>query len=196
MSQFHRLALAYDLLEGDWDARFVLIDLLCEAGNDELVEFAHNPKQMDRQGDMELAIRLLPVRPAIWLGCAFLERGMTGKGSVRRHAWLIARIAQVRRLLKTNAPLEQIIRLGYALSGYEVARHAGRADDVLQDAARSLGLALEEAETENAAAHAIVGVARAMRRRERFSNELGWQVEQTLDVLACLMGTLEKLPAY
>jgi hypothetical protein len=121
MTQFHRLALAYDLLEGDWDARFVLIDLLSDVGDDELVEFARTHKQINRPGDLELAIRLLPVRKAILLGCAFLDRGMTGKGIIRRHSWLIARLAQVRRLIKSDVPIDQITRLGRALTGYEVA---------------------------------------------------------------------------
>jgi hypothetical protein len=193
MSQFHRFALAYDLLEGDWDARFVLIDLLIEAGDDELVEFARTHKQMNRQGDLELAIRLLPVRQAIWLGCAFLDRGMTGKGNIRRHAWLIARLAQVRRLLRNNAPLAQIAALGRALAGYQVAQPTGRFNDYpIDEGARLLGIALEQVETEGAATPAVAAAARSMRRpRAKESVELEWQVEQTQDVLGGLIACLE-----
>ena len=192
MSQLHRFALAYDLLEGDWDARMVLADLLSDEGEDELVEFARTYKRINRLGDLELVVRLLPARQAILLGCAFLERGMTGKGNIRRHAWLIARLAQVRRLLKNGEPVEKIIAQGRALTAYQVALRPGHLDDsLLQEAAHSLGNALDQLETESAATLAVASLARSMRRKARFQNELGWQVEQTQDVLARLLADWE-----
>jgi hypothetical protein len=165
MNQFHRYVLAHELLAGDWDARLVLADLLTESGEDELAEFARIGRRINRQGDLELAIRLLPARPAIALGCALLDRGLTGKGTVRRHAWLIARLAQVRRLLRKNAAAEQLVAKGQALADYQVVAHPWRDDGFLNEAAHALAAALDQVETPSAAALAIAALSRAMRRR-------------------------------
>jgi hypothetical protein len=187
MIHFHRCVLVHALLDGDWDARWVLADLLSEAGDDELAAFARTGRRINRAGDLDLAIRLLPVREAIMLGCAMLDRGMTGKGTIRRQAWLISRLAQIRRLVRKNAAPEQLAAKGRALADYQVAIHFGRDDHCLQEAARALGVGLEQCETPSAVGLAIASLAHAVRRRARHLEELEWQVQRTQQMLAKLI---------
>jgi hypothetical protein len=187
MISFDHASLAQSLLEGDWDARWILADLLYEAGDDELAEFARNARRVNREGDLHLAIRLLPIREAIALGCALVDRGMTGKGTVRRHAWLLARLARVRRLVRKGAPPDHFAAEGRSLVNYRVAGSVGRDDHSLEDAAQSLGTALEQAESARAVGAAIANVARAMRRRTGYLSELEWQVERARQIFARLI---------
>ena len=118
-----------------------------------------------------------------------LDRGMTGKGTIRRHAWLLARLARIRRLVRKNAEPQQLAAEGRALADYQVVASAGRDDHYLQEAARSLGLALEHIETQSAVGLAVTSLARSVRsnRRSGHLEELEWQVQRTQQVLAKLI---------
>lgn len=196
MSQFNRCVLAHALLDGDWDARWILADLLCEEGDEELAAFARNARRMTSDGDLDLAIRLLPFGEAISMGCAMLDRGMTGRGMVRRHAWLLARLSRIRRLVRSAAPVEQLAVEGQSLVNYQVAATPGRSDHALEDAARSLGAALEQADAASAAGIAVAALARSMRthRRGHYHEELQWQIDRTQQVLEKLIEATAQEP--
>jgi hypothetical protein len=189
MSRFNRCVLAHALLDGDWDARWVLADLLSESGDDELAAFARTSRRINLEGDLDLAVRLVPSREAIALGCAMLDRGMTGKGTIRRHAWLLARLARIRRLVRKKAEPQQLAAEGLALADYQAVASAGRDDHYLQEAARSLGLALEHIETQSAVGLAVTSLARSVRcnGRSGYLEELEWQVQRTQQMLAKLI---------
>jgi len=198
MSRFNCCVLAHALLDGDWDARWVLADLLSESGDDELADFARIGRRINREGDLDLAVRILPCPEAIALGSAMLDRGMTGKGTIRRHAWLLARLARIRRLVRKNAKPEHLAAEGRALADYQVVTSAGRDDHYLQEAARSLGLALEHVETQSAVGLAVTSLARSVRshRRSGYLEELEWQVQRTQLLLAKLIAAEQvELPA-
>jgi hypothetical protein len=189
MSQFNRFVLALDLLDGDWDARWVLADLLLDEGDDQLASFARNPRRINREGDLDLAICLVPFREAILLGCAIMDRGMTGRGTVRRHAWLLARLARIRRLVRKHGTVEQFVREGRALANYQVTASVVHHDCHLQDAAQSLGTALEQAESAPSVGIAVAALARSLRAHRRYNSldELHWQVDRTRQALEALL---------
>jgi hypothetical protein len=186
MIDFDRAALVLALLADDWDARWILADLFTESGETELAAYARDSRRVNREGDLYLAIQLLPVPEAIALACAMIERGMTGKGTVRRHAWLLARLARVRRLVRKGALPAEYVAEGGSLAHYRVTTSV-REDAALEAAAQSLGAALEQAESPPAACAAVAAVASAMRRRARSGPELEWQVQRTRQMIEKLL---------
>jgi hypothetical protein len=206
LSLFDRYALCRYLLEGEASARLILADLLYEAGEEELAAFARGPHRRQREGELELVLRILPGGQAIELGCAFLEHVLTNErrwGSfftpASQPTWLLARLSRIRRLLHQRAPAPQLITQGRGLSA--VPRQSFQIIDGLhlQEATECLGSALQEIESPRAPSLAIASLANILRSRLGiYRVELEWQIERTGQLLEKLLADTERtgMPSF
>lgn len=172
------------MMGGDHTARLVLADLLSDQGDQELADFALRTRTT-REGDLDLAIRVLPCPEVVELGCTFVEHIMTGKGTTHRHAWLLAKLALVRRLLRREASADQFAAAHRGLADYQSQGTPWRDERHLDGAARALAVAVqnafklarqlsrETAESADAAGLAVASVARSLRRHLRDWRRVG-----------------------
>jgi hypothetical protein len=186
---FDRYLLIQSLLAGDRDSRLVLADLLEEQGADSLACFARRTKD-SREGDLDLALRVVAPRGAILLACDFLDHACGLNGGRQKYSSLLGQISAIRLRMHLgfDAKFCQATRMELA-----TMQHRWRNTDDLDEAVHLLGRAMgavsrkdEPNEELSVAVSAIARSLRQLRGRvsavkqvKRQRHELEWQIKCT-----------------
>jgi hypothetical protein len=189
---FDRYYLVQSLLAGDRDSRLVLADLLEEQGAIAVADFARRTR-VSREGDLDLALRVVEPREALLLACDYLDHACGLSGGRPKYGWLLAQISGFRQRLHGGVDGAYCRAVRLRLSGFRIQPRWDRIVDHLDEAVHVLGRAVgamfPDDERPDEVSIAVSAVARSLRQfrgrgnldkqPKRQRQELEWQIKRT-----------------
>lgn len=201
----NRLGLALAMLEGDKDAHKILGDLLEEAGERGLAQWARSPKKGKTSKRMDFVFAILPHELVAQLGCDFVDHlgaqrlGAPGTRLVRltrevverkeaTPEWLAWDASDVRVRRSVRPCLDGLHKIGQnvlTVAWHEQCGEAGAAvnaaKSIQTETSQLARLVREAAETPDRAG--------SLPDRHKHADELQWQAQQVRGLLERLMQT-------
>jgi hypothetical protein len=194
MNSFDCYAIADALLRGNQASRMILVDWLCDVGDEEEANFIRRASS-SRAGDLYVAIRQIPCPHVVELGCDFIEHCVD-----RKQTSLYSLLGRVRRLLKRGGPPQQTAAAVRSLAEYKSMERywydaAGfyAPDDAVHSFANAFAAVVQPTDSPRAAAVAVTATSRLLRganlggvwaKKQR--DQLGWQIKRTRELLGQL----------